>query len=66
MGNLLEKIYDVVTDQAGFKGRVKLAEITGISKTRAVEMEDSAELISKFKAAADEIVGKDIDAYLKK
>ena len=65
MGKLLEEIYDVVTDKAGFKGRTNLAVKTGISRTKAGEMDDSADLISKFKQAADEIVGQDIDKFLK-
>lgn len=66
MGNLLEEIYRVVTDRAGFKGRMRLAVKTGISRTKAGQMEDSAELLSKFKEAADEIVGRDIDDFIKR
>lgn len=64
MGATLEKIYKVVTDKAGFEGRLKLAEKTGISRTKAVEMEDTAEIIAKFKETADQILGQDIDEFL--
>jgi hypothetical protein len=66
MGNLLEEIYRVVSEQAGFKGRMRLAVKTGISKIKAGQRKDSAELISKFKEAADEILGRDIDQFIKR
>ena len=64
MGATLEKIYKVVTDKAGFEGRLKLAEKTGISRKKAIEMEDTAEIVAKFKETADQILGKDIDEFL--
>lgn len=66
MGALLDDIYKVVTEQAGFKGRMRLAVRTGISRTKAAQMEDSPEMITRFKRAADEIVGQDIDPYLRR
>jgi hypothetical protein len=66
MGVILNDIYKIVTDKAGFKGRMRLAVITGISRTNAAQMVDSPELISKLKEAADEIVGEDIGPFLKK
>ena len=63
MGATLDKIYKVVTDKAGFKGRMRLAVRTGISRTKAMQMEDSPEVITKFKKEADEIVGQDIDEF---
>jgi len=66
MGNLLEEIYRVVTEKSGFKGRMRLAVKTGLSRTKAGQMDDSAELISKFKGAADEILGRDIDQFIKR
>jgi hypothetical protein len=65
MGVLLDEIYKVVTEKAGLKGRMRLAVMTGIPRTKAVQMEDSAEIVSKFKSAADEIVGVDIDEFFK-
>lgn len=66
MGAMLDEIYRIVTEKAGYKGRMTLASKTGISRTRAVEMEDTPEIITKFKKIADEIVGRDIDPYFKK
>jgi hypothetical protein len=63
MGAVINEIYKIVTDKAGFKGRMRLAVRTGISRTRAAQMEDTPEMITKFKKAADEIVGKDIDPF---
>jgi hypothetical protein len=63
MGAMINEIYKIVTDRAGFKGRMRLAVRTGISRTKAMQMEDTPEMISKFKMAADEIVGRDIDPF---
>jgi hypothetical protein len=63
MGAVIDEIYKIVTDKAGFKGRMRLAVRTGISRTRAAQMDDSPEMITKFKRAADEIVGRDIDPF---
>lgn len=63
MGAVINEIYKIVTDRAGFKGRMRLAVRTGISRTKAAQMEDTPEMITKFKSAADEIVGRDIDPF---
>lgn len=65
MGLTLNEIYKIVTDKAGFKGRMRLAVRTGISRTRAEEMADTPEIIAKFKKEADEILGQDIDKFLR-
>jgi len=65
MGNTLEEIYKIVTEKAGFKGRMRLAVRTGISRVKAAQIDESPEIISKFKNAADEILGKDIDQFFK-
>ena len=63
MGAMINEIYKIVTDKAGFKGRMRLAVRTGISRTRAAQMEDTPDIITRFKKAADEIVGRDIDPF---
>ena len=63
MGAMINEIYKIVTDKAGFKGRMRLAVRTGISRTRAAQMEDTPDIITRFKEAADEIVGRDIDPF---
>jgi len=64
MGKILKKIYDIVTEKKGFKGRIMLAEITGISREDASSMEETEEVIQKFKNAASEIIEEDISKYL--
>lgn len=63
MGVMINEIYKIVTEKAGFKGRMRLAVKTGISRTQGAQMKDTPELISKLKSAADEIVGQDIDPF---
>lgn len=64
MGATLEKIFKIVTEKAGYDGRMHLAEKTGIPRTKAAEMDDTPEVINRVKAVADEIVGKDIDQFM--
>jgi hypothetical protein len=64
MGDILVKMYDIVTNKAGFDGRLKFAEKIGIPKTKAAEVEDTSELVAKGKKAASEILGQDIDTLL--
>jgi hypothetical protein len=66
MGATLVEMYKIVTDKAGFKGRMRLAVRTGVSKVKAAQIEDTPETIAKFKMAADEIVGQDIDQFFKR
>ena len=63
MGQRLLDIYSAVTKHKGFKGRLRLADKTGYSKTKAASVEDSPELISIFERAAREILGKDLREY---
>lgn len=64
MGNLLEKIYDLVIRNAGNNGRMKLAVKTGVPRAEAANTEDSNEIVMKFKEAATEILGEDVDDLL--
>lgn len=59
VGEKLVCIYELVTEKIGLKGRLELAVKTGISMSQAVEVDDSDELIQKFKHAANAIY----DAY---
>jgi len=61
MGAKLDEIYEIVTKKAGFKGRLRLAVKTGIPRVKAVQEEDTPELVATFKEAASEILGKNID-----
>ena len=65
MGQVLAKIYKIVEEKGGIPARIKLASATGLPKKDAEEMKDRPELIEQFKALADEILGCDIDEFLK-
>jgi hypothetical protein len=64
MGVKLEELYDLVTQKAGFKGRMRLAVRTGMSRVKAAETEDTDKLLRKFKDEASEIIGQDVDELL--
>jgi hypothetical protein len=64
MGARLQELYDLVTQHAGFKGRVRLAEKTGVSREKAAKMADNDKNLKKFKDAASEIIGKNVDELL--
>lgn len=64
MGAKLEQIYDIVTQKTGLKGRMRLADSTGVSRTKAAEMEDTDKLIKKFVKVASEIIGEDISELI--
>lgn len=60
MGEKLVRIFEIVTEQAGFKGRLELANKTGISMAQAAEIKDTEELVKKLKAAAGDIIDKSL------
>ncbi len=60
MAEKLVEIYEIVTRLAGFKGRMRLAVRTGVSRVKAQEIADTSDRISKFKKEASEIIGQDI------
>ncbi|MEI6613284.1 MAG: hypothetical protein WCL37_00135 [Chrysiogenales bacterium] len=65
MGKILGQIFQLVENKAGIAGRIKLAQKTGIPRQHALTMRDKADLIKRFKKAATEILGKDIEEFLK-
>jgi hypothetical protein len=65
MGKLLLHIYQIVEDKGGLQGRLTLALKTGISQQQAAAGRDKAEVVRRFKKAASEILGQDIDDFLK-
>lgn len=58
MGEKLVRIFEIVQDQAGLKGRMTLATRTGISLNRAAQMKDTEELVKKMKDIASSILEK--------
>lgn len=65
MGQVLGKIYKIVEEKGGMPARIKFASIIGLPKRDAEDMKDKPEVIEQFKAAADEVLGCDIDEFLK-
>jgi hypothetical protein len=64
MGKKIAQIFDIVATKKGFDGRMKLAEQCGISKSKALEVEDSPELMKTFRKEASTIIGEDISKYI--
>ena len=58
MGEKLVRIFEIVTEQTGLKGRLELASKTGISMKEAMVLRDTEEIISKLKAVANDIINK--------
>ncbi len=61
MAAKLEKIYNIIEEKLGNNGRLQLAQLSKISKTQALEMEDSPEMVMTLKRIASELLGKNID-----
>ncbi len=64
MAEQLEQIYRIVEAKTGFKGRMRLVVKTGVPKSVAASMPDDPEVIKKFKMAANDILGHDINEFL--
>lgn len=64
MGIILKKMFDVVMEKKGFKGRLRLTVMTGIPSVRAFDIPDDGDMVARFKRAATEILGEDIDPIL--
>ncbi len=60
MGEKMVRIFEIVSEQSGLKGRLELASKTGITMSQAAEMKDTDELINKLKTAASEILDKSL------
>ena len=58
MGEKLVRIFEIVTEQAGYKGRLELANKSGMTMAQAAEIKDTDELVKKLKATASEIIDK--------
>ncbi len=58
MGEKLVRIFEIVNEQAGLKGRMELATRTGISLNRATQMKDTDELVKRMKEMASSVLEK--------
>ena len=60
MGKQLLKFYDIAKDEGGLGARMRLSMRTGIPPERALEIEDTPELIDRFKTILSEILEMEI------
>lgn len=58
MGKQLMKLYDLAKEEGGIQTQMRLALRSGVPPTRAAEIEDTQELIERFKKLLSEILGK--------
>ena len=58
MGEKLVRIFEIVNEQAGLRGRMELATRTGISLNRATQMKDTDELVKRMKEMASSVLEK--------
>jgi len=52
------RIFEIVMEQAGLKGRMELATRTGISQSMAAQMKDTEEMVKKLKETANLILDR--------
>ncbi len=55
MGEKLVRIFEIITEKIGLQGRLELANRTGVSMNQALDLEDTEELVNKFKHAASDV-----------
>ncbi len=58
MGEKLVRIFEIVQEQAGLRGRMELATRTGISLNRASQMKDAEDVVKRMKDIASSILEK--------
>jgi len=58
MGERLVRIFEIVQEQAGLKGRMELATRSGLSLNKATQIRDTEELVKKLKDTASSILEK--------
>jgi hypothetical protein len=61
MGAQMEKIFKIVEEQAGTAARIELASKTGISRKKALELDDNPDDVAALKNVAAQITGLPID-----
>jgi len=58
MGERLMRYYQYVAEEAGMKGKFKLAQLTKIPAIHAATMNDTPEVLRRFANAVKEVTGK--------
>ncbi|MFW6128945.1 MAG: hypothetical protein ACOC6P_01695 [Candidatus Aminicenantaceae bacterium] len=56
MGKELVKYYEIAKKEGGVEARMRLAMLSGIPPQRAAEIEDTDELIDRFKKILSDIL----------
>ena len=59
MGRKMLDIYDAIQKEAGMRGQMRLAMITGITSNNASNVLDTPDKLATFKAAFKEITQKE-------
>jgi len=57
MGKQLAKYYDYAKEQGGLVARMRLAMKTGMPPEKAAQVEDTPEVVERFKRILSEILG---------
>ena len=61
MGLKLKKIFEIVEEQGGTSKRLQFAEIVKMTKSKALETEDTPEYINYFKNVAEKLLDQKIN-----
>jgi hypothetical protein len=64
MAQQLDQIFRIIEEKTGFKGRMRLVVKTGVPRSVAASMTDDPQVVEKFKFAASDILGHDINEFL--
>ncbi len=64
MGKELEKIFLIVEEKKGNNGRIRLSQMSKITKKIASELDDDLAMVDSLKKKASELIGEDIDKFL--
>lgn len=60
MGQKLAKAYEMAKEAGGVLAQTRLAMKGGLAQSQAVDASDTPELVAKFEAALQEILGKQV------
>lgn len=64
MGKKLENIFILVENKAGNNGRIKLSQISKITRKIAEQIDDDPKTIESLKKIASELINDDINKFL--
>ncbi|MEO0265848.1 MAG: hypothetical protein ABIM31_06710 [candidate division WOR-3 bacterium] len=63
MGEKISKIFQIVEKYGGTAARIQLAQKTGITASKALDIEETDELLKKVKDIASQLLGKRIEEF---